>query len=110
MQRNPGKVVQLNHGVGEPSPANETDSEQMRAPDFWKSHYVPSTDRAEIDLALRHACLKTGGESLELIYFHNALDAPQGSGGHGYAFAELAYRVHRGASTCSSCPSMAAGQ
>jgi hypothetical protein len=54
---------------------------------------------AEIDLALRHACLTTDGESLELIYFHNALDAPnvlisQGSGGHGYVFAELAYRVH----------------
>jgi hypothetical protein len=30
----------------------------MRAPDYWKSHYVTSTDRAEIDLALRHACLK----------------------------------------------------
>ena len=37
---------------------------------------------------------ETGGESLELIYFHNALDVPRGSGGHGYAFAELAYRVH----------------
>jgi hypothetical protein len=36
---------------------------------------------------------------LELICFLNALDAPnvlisQGSGGHGYVFAELAYRVH----------------
>jgi pimeloyl-ACP methyl ester carboxylesterase len=56
--------------------------------------HVTSTDPAEIDLALRHACLTTDGESLELIYFHNALDAPQGSGGHGYVFAELAYRVH----------------
>jgi len=88
MQRNPGKWSRSTTGVGAPSPANETDSEQMRAPDFWKSHYVTSTDRAEIDLALRHACLKTGGESLELIYFLNALDAPdvlisQGSGGHG---------------------------
>jgi len=63
-------VVRSTTGVGEPSPAHETVPEQnpMRAPDFWKSHYVTSTDRAEIDLALRHACLKTGGESLELIY------------------------------------------
>jgi hypothetical protein len=71
----------------------------MRAPDYWKSHYVTSTDRAEIDLALKHARLNTDGESLELIYFLNAPDAPnvlifQGSGGHGYVLAELAYRVH----------------
>jgi len=117
MQRNLGKWSAQPPGSAKPSTANETVPEQnpMRAPDYWKSHYVTSTDRAEIDLALRHACLKTGGESLELIYFLNALDAPnvlisQGSGGHGYVFAELAYRVHRRASTCSSCPSMAAGQ
>jgi pimeloyl-ACP methyl ester carboxylesterase len=72
----------------------------MRAPDYWKSHYVTSTDPAEIDLALKHAHLTTDGESLELIYFLNAPDAPnvlisQGSGGHGYVFAELAYRVHQ---------------
>jgi hypothetical protein len=86
-----------------PSAANETVPEQnhMRAPDYWKSHYVTSTDPAEIDFALRHARLTTDGESLELIYFLNALDAPnvlisQGSGGHSYVFAELAYRVHRG--------------
>jgi hypothetical protein len=58
MQRNLGKWSAQQPGSAKPSPANETDSEQMRAPDFWKSHYVTSTDRAEIDLALRHACLK----------------------------------------------------
>lgn len=36
---------------------------------------------------------------MELVYFLNALDAPnilisQGSGGHSYVFAELAYRLH----------------
>jgi pimeloyl-ACP methyl ester carboxylesterase len=71
----------------------------MRAPDYWKSHYVTSTDPAEIGLALKHGYLNTAGESLELIYFLNAPDAPnilisQGSGGHSYVFAELAYRVH----------------
>lgn len=72
----------------------------MRAPDYWKSHYVTSTDPAEIDLAIRRARLKTADEGLELIYFLHALDAPnvlisEGSGGHAYVFAELAYRVHQ---------------
>ena len=57
------------------------------------------TDPAEIDLALKHAHLTTDGGSFELIYFLNAPNAPNvlishGSGGHGYVFAELAYRVH----------------
>jgi hypothetical protein len=52
-------------GSAKPSPANGTAPEQnaMRAQDYWKSHYVTSADRAEIDLALRHACLNIGGES-----------------------------------------------
>jgi hypothetical protein len=53
------------------------------------------TDRAEIDLALRHARLTTDGADL----LPQRSDAPnvlisQGSGGRGYVFAELAYRVH----------------
>jgi predicted dienelactone hydrolase len=76
----------------------------MRAPDYWKSHYVTSTEPAEVDLALRRASLHADDEGLELIYFLHALDAPnvlisQGSGGHAYVFAELAYRVHQRAST-----------
>ena len=71
----------------------------MRAPDYWKRRYVTSTDAAEIVLALRRASLHAGGHGLELIYFLHALDAPnvlisQGSGGHAYVFAELAYRLH----------------
>jgi hypothetical protein len=55
---------------------------------------------AEIDLALGHAPLHTDNEGLELIYFLRALDAPnisicQGSGGHAYFLAELAYRLHQ---------------
>jgi pimeloyl-ACP methyl ester carboxylesterase len=73
----------------------------MKTPDYWKSHYVTSTDPAEVELALKQALLDIGGESLEVIYFLHATDAPnvlisQGSGGHGYVFAELAYRLHLG--------------
>jgi alpha-beta hydrolase superfamily lysophospholipase len=73
----------------------------MTTPDYWKSHYVTSTDPAEVELALKQALLDIGGESLEVIYFLHATDAPnvlisQGSGGHGYVFAELAYRLHLG--------------
>ena len=87
----------------------------MSAPDYWKSHYVTSTDPAEIDLALKHAHLTTDGGSFELIYFLNAPNAPNvlishGSGGHGYVFAELAYPVHQSGFNVSSCPSMAVGQ
>ena len=72
----------------------------VRAPEYWKSHYVTSTDPAEIGLALRRASLHADDEGLELIYFLHTFDAPnilisQGSGGHGYVFAELAYRVHQ---------------
>ena len=70
MQRNPVNRSAQPLPVAEAArPANETDSEQMRAPDYWKSHYVTSTDLAEIDLALKHAHLTTDGESFELIYF-----------------------------------------
>ena len=63
----------------------------VRAPEYWKSHYVTSTDPAEIGLALRRASLHADDEGLELIYFLHTFDAPnilisQGSGGHGYVF------------------------
>ena len=102
MQHNPAKRSAQPLRVAKPSAANETVSAQnaMRAPAYWKSHYVTSTDPAEIDLTLRHAPLHIDDEGVELIYFLHALDAPnilisQGSGGHGYVFAELAYRVHQ---------------
>jgi len=104
----------FNHRVSaKPSAANENRLQTDEAPDYWKSHYITSVDPAEIDLALRRAPLKTDDEGLELIYFLHALDAPnvlisQGSGGHAYVFAELAIRCTCGASTCSSCPGMAA--
>ena len=61
-----------------PSAANETVSEQkaMRAPDYWKGHYLTSTDPAEIALALRHAALNADDKRPELIYFLHTLDAP----------------------------------
>jgi pimeloyl-ACP methyl ester carboxylesterase len=71
----------------------------MKAPDYWRRYYVTSTDPTEIELALQDARVDTGAEKLELIYFLDAADAPnilisQGSGGHAYVFAELAYRVY----------------
>ena len=55
MQHNLGKWSAQPPGSAKPSPANETVPEQnpMRAPDYWKSHYVTSTDHAEIDLRSR---------------------------------------------------------
>ena len=101
MQRNLGKWSAQPPGSAQPSTANETVPEQnpMRAPDYWKSHYVTSTDRAEIDLALRACMSENWRRKLGADLLLNALDAPdvlisQGSGGHGYVFAELAYRVH----------------
>ena len=63
-------------------------------------------------MALKHARLNTGAESLDVIYVLNALDAPnilisQGSGGHGYVLAELAYRVRLRGFNIPFCPSMA---
>ena len=69
----------------------------MKSPEYWKSHYVTTTDPAEVARAIKVAPVGTGPEGFELIHFPAAEDAPnilisQGSGGHGYVFAELGLR------------------
>jgi len=71
----------------------------MKAPRYWSSHYVTSTDQAEVQRALKVARFPSGADSFELMYFSETPDAPnilisQGSGGHLYIFAELAHHLH----------------
>jgi pimeloyl-ACP methyl ester carboxylesterase len=71
----------------------------MKAPSFWKTHYVTSTDALEIQSALDLEHFTSAGERFELVRFSYGSEAPsilisQGSGGHSYVFAELAYQLH----------------
>lgn len=71
----------------------------MKAPNYWTSHYVTSTDPARIRRAMQLARFSSGGQALELVHFSRDRHAPnvlisQGSGGHAYVFAELGYHVH----------------
>ena len=66
---------------------------------YWKNHYVVETDINEIERRLRLASFVSGRKLFELPYFEKGKDAPnilisQGSGGHSYVFAELAYQMH----------------
>jgi hypothetical protein len=72
----------------------------MKSPDYWMRHYVTSTDPAEVAGALRRAAFPSGPDTFELVHFSKARNDPnilisQGSGGHAYVFAELAYHLHR---------------
>lgn len=65
---------------------------------YWRT-YVQETDADEIERHLQRTRFTSGGTSFELIYFEEGKNAPtilisQGSGGHAYIFAELAYRMH----------------
>lgn len=85
----------------------------MKAPGYWKSHYVTSTDPAEIELALKQALLDIGGEGLEVIYFLHATHAPnvlssQGSGGHGYVLYGWLLAGHQDPASQNSPPGTAA--
>jgi alpha-beta hydrolase superfamily lysophospholipase len=77
------------------------DRETMAAWDrtYWKSHYVLGTDADEIEQNIQLTSFSSSGKQFELIYFEEDSGAPnilisQGSGGHAYVFAELAYRMH----------------
>ena len=73
---------------------------------YWKQHYVLETDADEIERHLQRTTFPSGGKQFELIYFEAGKNAPtilisQGSGGHAYVFAELAYHIHlRGYNVC----------
>lgn len=67
--------------------------------EYWKSHYVTTADPAEVARAVKELPVGGGPEGFELVHFPAAKDAPnilisQGSAGHGYVFAELAYYMH----------------
>jgi alpha-beta hydrolase superfamily lysophospholipase len=71
----------------------------MKAPEYWTSHYVTTCDPDEIQRAISVTQFVSDGERFELVHFPTATSAPnvlisQGSGGHAYVFAELAYRIH----------------
>lgn len=73
----------------------------MQDPEYWKRNYVIATDPSEIERAMAITTFASGGERFELLHFPSGPDAPtvlvsQGSGGHAYVFAELAYRIHLG--------------
>lgn len=71
----------------------------MRDRSYWKQHYVIETSAEEIERRIRLTQFRSEGKIFELIYFEKGKDAPnilisQGSGGHAYIFAELAYLMH----------------
>lgn len=73
---------------------------RLRNPDFWKSHYVVESDPADIAVNLKTTTFVSGGAVFDLVQFGADHAAPnvlisQGSGGHAFVFAELAYQIHR---------------
>ncbi len=71
----------------------------MKHTNYWKEHYVIEMDAEEIDRNIRLTHFVSARKNFELIYFENGKDCPnilisQGSGGHAYIFAELAYLMH----------------
>ena len=70
----------------------------MKDPSYWK-RYPIETSVAEIEQELHISSFVSGGESFDLICFGCDKSVPSilispGSGGHGYVFAELGYRMH----------------
>ena len=71
----------------------------MKNQNYWKTHYVIETGSDEIERNLNLASFVADNQVFELPYFAKRKDAPtilisQGSGGHSYVFAELAYQMH----------------
>ncbi|HBG75146.1 MAG: hypothetical protein A2X25_13140 [Chloroflexi bacterium GWB2_49_20] len=71
----------------------------MKNQSYWKTHYVLETDADEIERNLRQANFVSDGRRFVLPYFAKDKHAPnilisEGSGGHSYVFAELAYQMH----------------
>ncbi len=70
----------------------------MKDASYWK-RYVLDADLADLERKLGVATFTSAGETLDLVHFASAQAAPsilisQGSGGHAYVFAELAYRMN----------------
>lgn len=71
----------------------------MKNKNYWKEHYVIELNAEEIEQGILHTNFMSGGINFELIFFEKSKDAPnilisEGSGGHAYVFAELAYMMH----------------
>lgn len=71
----------------------------MKDRSYWKQHYVIQTNAEEIERSIRLTQFRSEDKIFELVYFGKGKDAPnilisQGSGGHAYIFAELAYLMH----------------
>ena len=70
----------------------------MKAPQFWKTHYVTASDPEEVEARIRHEVFTSAGQRLELLHLpadgRSAVLISQGSGGHPYVFAELAFALH----------------
>ncbi len=71
----------------------------MTSPEYWMSHYVTTADPAEVARVVEVVPVDGRPEGFDLVHFPAAKDAPnilisQGSGRHGYVFAELAYYIH----------------
>lgn len=72
----------------------------LRNPNFWKDHYVVETGADEVASGLTTLPFASAGREFELVSFEQGPAYPsilisQGSGGHAYVFAELAYLMHR---------------
>jgi hypothetical protein len=71
----------------------------MKDRNYWKEHYIIETNAGEVERSMRFTQFRSEDKIFELIYFEKGKDAPnilisQGSGGHAYIFAELAYIMH----------------
>ena len=71
----------------------------MKNQNYWKSHYVVETSADEIEKNIKRTDFTSAGKNLDLIYFEKSRNAPnilisEGSGGHGYFFAELGYLMY----------------
>lgn len=72
----------------------------LRNPTYWKDHYVVETDADEVARGLTTPSFASAGREFELVAFERGpaylnLLVSQGSGGHAYVFAELAYLLRR---------------
>jgi pimeloyl-ACP methyl ester carboxylesterase len=79
--------------------ANPVSGRPQEAAPFW-AKYVVETNVGDIEKALGTMAFFSGGETLSLLRFEADAHAPcvlvsQGTAGHAYVFAELAYRIHR---------------
>ena len=71
----------------------------MKNKNYWKEHYVIELNAEEIERNIQYTYFISSGIIFELIYFEKSKVAPnilisEGSGGHAYVFAELAYMMH----------------